>query len=105
MAKDELMEFTGTLKELLPNAMCRGLLDKNHEIIEIVIIIKIIIIRDNSSRNSNYKSDNENDNSATILSRVCFLCTFSSLCLRRCLCLRFVREQQPNTASSKKSIL
>ena len=33
MAKDELMEFTGTVKELLPNAMFRGLLDNNHEII------------------------------------------------------------------------
>ena len=33
MAKDELMEFTGTVKELLPNAMFRVLLDNNHEII------------------------------------------------------------------------
>ena len=33
MAKDELMEFTGTVKELLPNAMGRVLLDNNHEII------------------------------------------------------------------------
>ena len=33
MAKDELMEFTGTVKELLPNAMSRVLLDNNHEII------------------------------------------------------------------------
>ena len=32
MAKDELMEFTGTDKELLPNAMFRVLLDNNHEI-------------------------------------------------------------------------
>jgi len=27
------MEFTGTVKELLPNAMFRVLLDNNHEII------------------------------------------------------------------------
>ena len=33
MAKDELMEFSGTVKELLPNAMFRVLLDNNHEII------------------------------------------------------------------------
>ena len=33
MAKEELMEFNGTVKELLPNAMFRGLLDNNHEII------------------------------------------------------------------------
>ena len=33
MAKDELMEFTGTVKELLPNAMFRVLLDNEHEII------------------------------------------------------------------------
>ena len=33
MAKDELMEFTGTVKELLPNAMFRVMLDNNHEII------------------------------------------------------------------------
>ena len=33
MAKEELMEFTGTVKELLPNAMFRVLLDNNHEII------------------------------------------------------------------------
>ena len=33
MAKDELMEFTGIVKELLPNAMFRVLLDNNHEII------------------------------------------------------------------------
>ena len=32
MAKDELMEFTGTVKELLPNAMFRVLLDNDHEI-------------------------------------------------------------------------
>ena len=33
MAKDELMEFMGTVKELLPNAMFRVLLDNDHEII------------------------------------------------------------------------
>ena len=33
MAKEELMEFNGTVKELLPNAMFRVLLDNNHEII------------------------------------------------------------------------
>tara|TARA_B100000900_G_C20511772_1_gene688339 strand:+ start:358 stop:576 length:219 start_codon:yes stop_codon:yes gene_type:complete len=33
MAKEELMEFTGTVKELLPNAMFRVHLDNNHEII------------------------------------------------------------------------
>ena len=33
MAKEELMEFDGTVKELLPNAMFRVLLDNNHEII------------------------------------------------------------------------
>ena len=33
MAKDELMEYTGTVKELLPNAMFRVLLDNDHEII------------------------------------------------------------------------
>ena len=33
MAKDELMEFQGTVKELLPNAMFRVLLDNDHEII------------------------------------------------------------------------
>ncbi len=33
MSKDELMEFTGTVKELLPNAMFRVLLDNDHEII------------------------------------------------------------------------
>ena len=33
MAKDELMEFSGTVKELLPNAMFRVQLDNNHEII------------------------------------------------------------------------
>ena len=34
MAKEELMEFNGTVKELLPNAMFRVLLDNNHEIID-----------------------------------------------------------------------
>jgi|TARA_B100000686_G_C16758570_1_gene957192 translation initiation factor IF-1 len=33
MAKEELMEFNGTVKELLPNAMFRVLLDNDHEII------------------------------------------------------------------------
>ena len=33
MAKDELMEFQGIVKELLPNAMFRVLLDNDHEII------------------------------------------------------------------------
>ncbi len=33
MAKEELMEFNGTVKELLPNAMFRVLLDNEHEII------------------------------------------------------------------------
>ena len=33
MAKDELMDFQGTVKELLPNAMFRVLLDNDHEII------------------------------------------------------------------------
>ena len=33
MAKEELMEFNGTVKELLPNALFRVLLDNNHEII------------------------------------------------------------------------
>ena len=33
MAKEELLEFTGTVKELLPNAMFRVLLDNEHEII------------------------------------------------------------------------
>ena len=33
MAKEELMEFNGTVKELLPTAMFRVLLDNNHEII------------------------------------------------------------------------
>ena len=33
MAKEELMEFNGIVKELLPNAMFRVKLDNNHEII------------------------------------------------------------------------
>ena len=33
MAKEELMEFNGVVKELLPNVMFRVLLDNNHEII------------------------------------------------------------------------
>lgn len=33
MAKEELMEFNGIVKELLPNAMFRVQLDNNHEII------------------------------------------------------------------------
>ena len=33
MAKEELMEFNGVVKELLPNAMFRVLLDIDHEII------------------------------------------------------------------------
>ena len=33
MAKEELMEFNGIVKALLPNAMFRVLLDNNHEII------------------------------------------------------------------------
>ena len=33
MAKEEVMEFNGIVKELLPNAMFRVLLDNNHEII------------------------------------------------------------------------
>ena len=33
MAKEEVMEFNGTVKELLPNAMFRVLLDNEHEII------------------------------------------------------------------------
>ena len=31
MAKEELMEFNGIVKELLPNAMFRVLLDNDHE--------------------------------------------------------------------------
>ena len=33
MAKEELMEFNGVVKELLPNARFRVLLDNDHEII------------------------------------------------------------------------
>ncbi len=33
MAKEEVMEFNGIVKELLPNAMFRVLLDNDHEII------------------------------------------------------------------------
>ena len=33
MAKEEVLEFTGTVTELLPNAMCRGKLDNDHEIL------------------------------------------------------------------------
>ena len=33
MAKEELMEFNGVVKELLQNAMFRVLLDNDHEII------------------------------------------------------------------------
>ena len=33
MAKEELMEFNGVVKELLPNAVFRVLLDNDHEII------------------------------------------------------------------------
>ena len=33
MAIEELMEFNGVVKELLPNAMFRVLLDNDHEII------------------------------------------------------------------------
>ena len=33
MAKEELMEFNGVVKEVLPNAMFRVLLDNDHEII------------------------------------------------------------------------
>ena len=33
MAKDELMEFTGTVKELLPNAMFRVTLENDHQIL------------------------------------------------------------------------
>ena len=31
MAKEELMEFSGTVLELLPNAMFRVVLDNEHE--------------------------------------------------------------------------
>ena len=33
MAKEGVIEFSGTVAELLPNAMFRVLLDNNHEII------------------------------------------------------------------------
>ena len=33
MAIEDVMEFNGVVKELLPNAMFRVLLDNNHEII------------------------------------------------------------------------
>jgi translation initiation factor IF-1 len=33
MAKEELLEFEGTVTELLPNAMFRVKLDNNHEVI------------------------------------------------------------------------
>ena len=33
MAKEELMEFSGTVMELLPNAMFRVKLDNDHEIL------------------------------------------------------------------------
>ena len=33
MAKEELIEFTGTVLELLPNAMFRVCLDNEHEIL------------------------------------------------------------------------
>ncbi|MFT6072757.1 MAG: translation initiation factor IF-1 [Alphaproteobacteria bacterium] len=33
MAKEELIEFTGTVREVLPNAMFRVVLDNEHEII------------------------------------------------------------------------
>ena len=33
MAKEELMEFSGTVMELLPNAMFRVKLDNEHEIL------------------------------------------------------------------------
>ena len=33
MAKEELMDFNGVVKDLLPNAMFRVLLDNDHEII------------------------------------------------------------------------
>lgn len=33
MAKEELLEFTGTVTELLPNAMFRVLLENDHEIL------------------------------------------------------------------------
>ena len=33
MAKEELLEFEGTVTELLPNAMCRVKLENEHEIL------------------------------------------------------------------------
>ena len=33
MAKQELLEFRGTVKELLPNAMFRVKLENNHEVL------------------------------------------------------------------------
>ena len=33
MAKEELLEFTGTVTELLPNAMFRVILENDHEIL------------------------------------------------------------------------
>lgn len=33
MAKEELIEFTGVVKEVLPNAMFRVTLDNDHEIV------------------------------------------------------------------------
>ena len=34
MAKEEALEFTGTVTELLPNAMFRVKLDNEHEVLE-----------------------------------------------------------------------
>ena len=33
MAKEEVQEFTGTVTELLPNAMFRVVLDNDHEVL------------------------------------------------------------------------
>ncbi len=33
MAKEDLIEFSGTVTELLPNAMFRVKLDNNHEVL------------------------------------------------------------------------
>ena len=33
MAKEELLEFPGTVKELLPNAMFRVVLENDHEVL------------------------------------------------------------------------
>jgi len=33
MAKEELLEFEGTVKELLPNAMFRVVLENDHEVL------------------------------------------------------------------------